>query len=267
MEKVKESFIFYKSYYKAILSLSNKYQLELLKAIIEMSLESKETEIKNEHVNAMFELIKPQITANHRRYKNSLKGGRTKTESMDIRKTETEPTVLKNGIKKKTETKPNENENVNVNENVNPNENINKNHNVNENHNHNENENAGEIRNEIQYMDFFGLSPGEKSEMLRKEISNCGLSDMMKKCLSKWLRHMNHTCHIEDFKETVDKIKQKIPLYTENTIITLIERCIDEGFPEIKWEQAFDYKKIFSYRERKEKEELLNERETDDEEQ
>lgn len=85
---MKESFVFYKSFYDAINLLGEKAQLKLYKSImklnfnccktmteIEQLCDEIETELKqNRHTFAQFLLIKPQILANFSKYLNGLKG-------------------------------------------------------------------------------------------------------------------------------------------------------------------------------------------------
>ena len=108
----KESFVFYKSFYEAIKKLGKKDQLTLYSYICRYSFGEKVEELEGVPA-AIFDLIKPQIDANIRRYENGLKGGRPKSR--------TKPS------NNQTETKPerNVNENVNVNENENVNVNVN----------------------------------------------------------------------------------------------------------------------------------------------
>ena len=109
---MRESFIFYKSFYESIKQLDETSQYHIYKAIMEHEFEDKEPKL-NGVEKAIFVLIEPQLKANKKRYENGCKGGRPKTE--------TKPKQNRN----KTKTKPNENENENVNENENENENNN----------------------------------------------------------------------------------------------------------------------------------------------
>ena len=106
----KNSFVFYRSFYEAIKKLKKSDQLTLYSHICEYALGENVGEISGVPA-AIFDLIKPQIDANLRRYENGLKGGRPKTEPKP-----------NNNL---TATKPKRNVNVNVNENVNVNDNVN----------------------------------------------------------------------------------------------------------------------------------------------
>lgn len=97
---MKESFIFYRSFYKAAGVLDKEQKAELLEAIIEFALNQTETKLEP-LVEAMFSLIKPQLEANHRKYENGKKGGRPKDGNKPKRN--------------QNESKPEPNANANVN--------------------------------------------------------------------------------------------------------------------------------------------------------
>lgn len=101
---MRESFIFYRSFYESIKELESDIQSEIYNAIMEYQFNGKEVKLSGVS-KSIFTLIKPQLEANNIRYKNGKKGGRPKTE------------LKPNNNQKETEMKPNENENVNVNEN------------------------------------------------------------------------------------------------------------------------------------------------------
>lgn len=103
---MRESFIFYKSFYESIKELDNDIQCEIYNAIMEYQFNKNEVTLSGVS-KSIFTLIKPQLEANNIRYENGKKGGRPKTETKPKQN------------QKKTKPKPNvnENENVNVNEN------------------------------------------------------------------------------------------------------------------------------------------------------
>lgn len=103
--KPKESFVFYRSFYEAIKDLDCDTKVEIYDAICEYSLNQNETKIEGIG-KSILTLIKPQLDANLKRYKNGCFGGRPKTK--------TKP----NENQKETKPKPNDNVNVNVNDNV-----------------------------------------------------------------------------------------------------------------------------------------------------
>ena len=100
---MKDSIVFYRSFYEAIQDLQIEQQAQAYNAIFAYALDEQEPKLTG-IVATVFKLIKPQLDANLQRYKNGAKGGRPKNL---------------------TETEPNVNDNVNDNDNVN------------ENHNHN----------------------------------------------------------------------------------------------------------------------------------
>ena len=110
---MRDSFIFYKSFYESIKELDPLDQVQIYNAIFEYEFNEYEIELKGV-CKSIFTLIIPQLEANNKRYKNGCKGGRPKTK--------TKP----NDNQKETKAKPNENDNdnVNVNDNVNDKEKI-----------------------------------------------------------------------------------------------------------------------------------------------
>ena len=92
---MRDSFIFYRSFYEAIKDLQRDIQGEIYTAIMEYSLYGKETDNLKPVARSIFTLIKPQIDVNNKRFDNGCKGGRP--------------------LKKETKEKPNDNDNVNDN--------------------------------------------------------------------------------------------------------------------------------------------------------
>ena len=106
---MRDSFVFYRSFFESFDGLSKKDKLLLFDAICNYALNDIEPQLGGVPL-AMFKLLKPQLDANNRRYENGCKGGRPK-------KTEEKP----NDNQNKTKRKPN----VNDNDNDNDNENVN----------------------------------------------------------------------------------------------------------------------------------------------
>ena len=114
--KMRTYFIFYRSFYEAINDLPEAQQLELYKAIFELSLNDSEPELMGIS-KSIFTLIRPQIVANNQRFKNGSKA-KAKRNGSEIE------------AKKKqsvSETEANKNKNKNKNENKNENKKENKN--------------------------------------------------------------------------------------------------------------------------------------------
>lgn len=72
----RNSFIFYKSFYEAIIGLSKDIQFEVLMGIIEYALFGRLPENPKPFTNSMFTLMRPIIDANTARSMNGQKGGR-----------------------------------------------------------------------------------------------------------------------------------------------------------------------------------------------
>lgn len=115
---MRDSFIFYRSFFESFDGLSKKDKLILFEAVCNYALNDIEPNLNGVPL-AMFKLLKPQLDANIRRYENGCKGGRPK---QNLNETKTKP----NHNQTITKSKPNYNDN----------------HNVNDNHNYNHNHNA-----------------------------------------------------------------------------------------------------------------------------
>lgn len=150
----RDSFVFYKSFYTAPSKLPPEERLGLYEAIIEFGLYGTEPQKLNITQEMAFELIRPQLEANNKRFVNGSKGGRPKKEE-NQRLEKNKPMVNENNNHRFNEEKPevividnhklndnkpmvsdrflnekpNVNDNVNVNVNVNDNVNVNKNQN------------------------------------------------------------------------------------------------------------------------------------------
>lgn len=111
---MKESFVFYRSFYEAISDLDDKNQLQIYNAICEYALNFNQVDLKGIS-NTVFKLIKPQIEANNKRFINGSKGG-----NPNFKKGQRNPyyPIEKDNQdnQKITKTLPNENDNVNVND-------------------------------------------------------------------------------------------------------------------------------------------------------
>lgn len=114
---IRDSFIFYKSFYesiKIIQTIDSSIAYEILIAIIEYALNGKEYSGNNAVVRSNYVLIKPQIDANNKKFVDGKKGGRPKKDK--------KPMVTDNKTSGLSTTKPNDNENVNINDNENVND-------------------------------------------------------------------------------------------------------------------------------------------------
>ena len=96
---MRDSIIFYRSYYEALRDLPRDIQGEIYTAIMEYGLYGKETDNLKPVAKSIFTLIKPNLDANQKRYENGKNGGRPKNQ------TETKPKPNHNQTK--TKPKPN----------------------------------------------------------------------------------------------------------------------------------------------------------------
>ena len=116
---MRDSTVFYRSFYDGIKAMPKKMRLELFEAVFDYTFYDVQPELEG-MTAALFSVMKPQIDANNERYENGKKGaeygkrgGRPKKETpMGIE----EKTPM--GLSAET---PNKNVNVNVNGNVNVN--------------------------------------------------------------------------------------------------------------------------------------------------
>ena len=119
---MRDSFVFYRSFYESIRLLPKKYQLQCFDALCNYALNDVPFEGLPGTVEAILKSFKPQVDANNRKYENGCKGGRPKG---DQDKTKAKPKY--NQDKTKAKRNDNDNDNVNVNDNVNDNDNDNDN--------------------------------------------------------------------------------------------------------------------------------------------
>lgn len=115
----KNSFIVYRSFYIGIQALKKQDRLQLYDAIFEFGLNHTEIDLKP-LPQAMFELIKPQLEANHRKFLNGKKGGKA-TQELWAREGQSKE---QSEGQKKGKATANVNANVNVNGNVNYNDRV-----------------------------------------------------------------------------------------------------------------------------------------------
>ena len=119
---MKDSFVFYKSFYEAIHKVQDKsLKADIFEAICELALNENVIELDDTVGAIIMNLITPQTLANNERYENGKKGGAPKG-NQNAKKQLKQPMVdFKNNSKQ-----PNVNVNVNENENVNVNKKENK---------------------------------------------------------------------------------------------------------------------------------------------
>ena len=116
---MRESFVFYRSFYESFKKFPKKERLQLFEAVCAYALDEIEPEDLPGMAEVVFTLLKPQLDANLRKYENGLKGGRPSKPNGNQTETKAKPK------RNQTETKPKPNDNVNDNVNVNENDNVN----------------------------------------------------------------------------------------------------------------------------------------------
>ena len=129
---IRDSFVFYRSYWSALKRLKVTERNALLLGIINYGLDGIEPDL-SAPLMAMFDLVKPQIDANNTRYENGKKGakhgakGGRPSNKPQQNPTETPKKPLENPKETPTEPQTNPTETPNVNVNVNDNVNVNEN--------------------------------------------------------------------------------------------------------------------------------------------
>ena len=120
---MRDSFVFYRSFYEAAQDLNSRERLKLFDAVCAYALNDEIPELTGA-ASGMFKLLKPQVDANNRRFENGRKGGRPKQNQT---KTKTEPKQNQKETENEPTSNPMKHDNVNDNENVNVNDNDNDN--------------------------------------------------------------------------------------------------------------------------------------------
>ena len=108
---MRDSIVFYRSFYEAVKDLSPEDFKQSVEAIMEYGLNDNEVNASGV-ARAVFIMAKPQIDKNNKRYENGLKGGRKPSDNQNT--TKTEPSNNQDV----TKCEPNVNDNVNDNVNV-----------------------------------------------------------------------------------------------------------------------------------------------------
>lgn len=116
---MKNSVVFYQSFYEAIKNIPPEEQLKLYNAIFEYSFTENEIKLEDGIAKAMFILMKPNIDSANARYNASVEngklGGRPKSEPKNnLEITQTKPNNNLDITQDITQTKPNNNLNVDV---------------------------------------------------------------------------------------------------------------------------------------------------------
>jgi hypothetical protein len=174
---MRDSFIMYRSFYEAISDLPKENKADILDAIFEYSLNDKESELTGIS-KTIFKLIKPQLLANNKRFKNGSKPKKPKVidkkDSKDeAKESETEAKGKQDLSETEAEISKDEaNKNVNVNPNENENKNVDENENLDE-----EPEKKPEVPAFIQQQKGFDLA-GKEREEFKDNLENSKLLDI-----------------------------------------------------------------------------------------
>ena len=112
---IREAMLFYQSFDKAIDKLEDVDRLSLYRAITKYGLYGEEPELDGA-AGAMFELVRPQIDANNRRYQNGKKGGAPKgNQNATKNKLETTKNNQKQAKEKDKEKEKDKDKDINTN--------------------------------------------------------------------------------------------------------------------------------------------------------
>lgn len=94
---MRDSVVFYRSFYEAVKELPPEEFKESVQAILDYGLDDKPPDKQGTIAHTVFTLVRPQIDANNRRFKNGCKGG--KEPNRNQTRTKTEPNCNQTGTK------------------------------------------------------------------------------------------------------------------------------------------------------------------------
>lgn len=94
---MRDSVVFYRSFYEAVKDLPPEEFKESVQAILDYGLDDKPPDKQGTIAHTVFSLVRPQIDANNRRFKNGCKGG--KEPNRNQTRTKTEPNCNQTGTK------------------------------------------------------------------------------------------------------------------------------------------------------------------------
>ena len=102
---MRDSVVFYRSFYEAVKDLPPEAFKESVQAILDYGLDDKPPDKQGTIAHTVFSLVRPQIDANNRRFKNGCKGGKEPNRNQTRTKPEPNPnqTVTKPEPKEKGE--------------------------------------------------------------------------------------------------------------------------------------------------------------------
>lgn len=165
------SFVFYSSFYECIKTLDDSDKLKIFEAICEYGIHGKRKRVSSK-VNAIMELIIPQIEASAKRYnaqvENGKKGGAPKGNLNAKKTTQNNPKTTQNNLKVDFSEQPKNNLNYNDNYNYKYNDNYNVNSNQRENNSINNLENNLPLEDEEKRLDKINFY----LDVLRTKLNN-----------------------------------------------------------------------------------------------
>lgn len=85
---MRDSVVFYRSFYEAVRNLPPEEFKESVQAILDYGLDGKPPDTQGTIAHTVFSLVKPQIDANNRRFESGKKGGRKPNPNQDVTKAE-----------------------------------------------------------------------------------------------------------------------------------------------------------------------------------
>ena len=85
---MRDSVVFYRSFYEAVKDLPPEEFKESVQAILDYGLDDKPPDKQGTIAHTVFSLVRPQIDANNRRFKNGCKGGKEPNRNQTRTKTE-----------------------------------------------------------------------------------------------------------------------------------------------------------------------------------
>ena len=101
---MRDSVVFYRSFYEAVKDLPPEAFKESVQAILDYGLDDKPPDKQGTIAHTVFSLVRPQIDANNRRFKNGCKGGKEPNPNQDG----TKPEPNRNQTVTKAEPNPNQ---------------------------------------------------------------------------------------------------------------------------------------------------------------
>jgi hypothetical protein len=250
----KDSFIFYRSFAEAIDDLPDEEQLKIYKAIKEYALNERETELSG-IAKSFWKLIKPQITANNRRYQNGTKGGRLSAEpepNLNLDGTKPEPNPNLDGTKPEPNpnldgTKPEPNPNLDGTK-PEPNENENENENVNVNDNDNDNEKFKRDFSSSAFQDFQTGDPPEKQTGPPGTMMYQNAASVWEMIRNAWnSHHCRFTCdkiYLNLSQDQRERVRGSMATYAPEQMV----KAIDKYFAERKEKPGgYEYKSFYLF--------------------